>query len=186
MKHPPFTIRRLCVALTAFVALPAGAAEDGRYRITPSDVLQIVVFRDTEVSATVPVRPDGMISLALVDDVPAAGLTPMELRDVLTKRLSSVLSSPRVSVIVTQIHGFKVSVVGKVKRPDRYDLQAPATVLEILAQAGGLDDYARADDIYVLRSAGGKTERIPAAYRALLSADTEPLYLRPNDVVIVP
>jgi len=98
--------------------------EQGEYRIGPEDVLDISVWNNTAISRTVPVRPDGKISLPLLNDVQAAGLTPMQLRDVLNKKLAEYLPTPEVSVIVREVHSFKVSVIGEVKRPGRHGRRA--------------------------------------------------------------
>src|SRR5207249_6039101 len=90
------------------------------YRIGPEDLLDIAVWNNTAISRTVPVRPDGKISLPLVDDVQAAGLTPMQLKDVLTKKLSKYMASPEVAVIVREVHSFTVSVMGEVRKAGRY------------------------------------------------------------------
>src|SRR5438034_6178648 len=113
------------------------------YRIGPEDTLLISVWKNDAITKTVPVRPDGMISLPLVQDVQAAGLTPMELRDALTKKLSEFMPSPEVSVIVTEVRSFKVSVIGEVVKPARYELKSRATVLDVLAIAGGFNEFAK-------------------------------------------
>src|SRR5206468_4817575 len=107
------------------------------YRIGPEDVLDIAVWHNEAMSRTVPVRPDGKISLPLLNDIQAAGLTPMQLRDALSKKLEEYMPTPEVSVIVKEVHSFKVSVVGEVKRPGRHELKSQATVLDILALAEG-------------------------------------------------
>ena len=129
----------LAVALATAVLLPAARADGPDrtpveqapgYRIGPEDVLQISVWKNDALSRVVPVRPDGMISLPLLDDVPAAGLTPLELRDRLAQRLTEYIPSPEVSVIVTEVRSFKVSVLGQVAKPGRFELKSRATVLD--------------------------------------------------------
>src|SRR5207253_11015067 len=107
------------------------------YRIGIDDVLDIAVWNVTELQKTMPVRPDGKISLPLVNDVVAAGLTPMELRDVLTKKIATYVKDCDVSVVVREIRSLKVSVIGQVRTPGRYDIKGPATVFDALALAGG-------------------------------------------------
>src|SRR5882724_3732519 len=109
----------------------------GDYTIGPEDVLDITVWNNTGISRTVPVRPDGKISLPLLDDVQAAGLSPRQLKDTLTKRLAKYIASPEVSVIVREIHSFRVAVIGEVKTPGRYELKSRASVLDAIALAGG-------------------------------------------------
>jgi polysaccharide export outer membrane protein len=175
------------VAAAGIAGQAEGDAAEG-YRIGPSDVLAITVWRNTELTSVVTVRPDGMISLPLLNEVKAAGRTPSELREILTQQFAEQIPSPKVFVGVNEAHAFKVAVMGKVKRPDRYELRVPTTLLEILAQAGGFETYGYQDDILVLRSDGGKTERITVSYRRMIGPEgqSENLRLRPNDIVVVP
>lgn len=168
------------------------AAPTSEYKIGIDDVLEISVWENPLVSRVVPVRPDGRISLPLLNDIPAMGLTPMELQKSLTSALEPYIKSPLVSIIVREVHSFKVSVVGRVKTPGRYELTAPVTVLEMIAIAGGLGDYAEKDGIVVFRREGPKTETIPFYYNQIASGrlDNPTLasanfLVRPNDVVMV-
>jgi polysaccharide export outer membrane protein len=158
------------------------------YRIGPEDVLQVSVWSNEAISRTAPVRPDGHISLPLLNDVPAAGLTPMELRERLMQRLAEYIPNPEVSVIVTDVHSFKVTVIGAVPKPDRFELKSAATVMDVLAMAGGLNEYASRSHIVVIRSSGGKTERIPFDYDKVRGGDPKQanFNLRPGDIVLVP
>jgi len=158
------------------------------YLIGPEDVLDITVWKNCpDLCRTVPVRPDGKMSLPLVNDVQAAGLTPMDLRQHLTEQLSEYLPSPEVSVIVREIHNFKVAVVGSVKMPGDYEIKSQATVLELLARAQGLTEFANRDKIVVLRQNGTKTERIKFNYRKVAEGDDQDnLYVRAGDVIVVP
>jgi polysaccharide export outer membrane protein len=169
-------------------ATPNGAGEGvEEYRIGPEDVLQISVWKNDVLSRTVSVRPDGMISLPLLNDVQAAGMTPAELRAALVKRLAEYMPDPDVSVIVQDVRFFKVSVIGEVTRPGRFELKSRATVLDVLAQAGGFKDFASRSRIVVLRADGGAMKRIPFNYnKAISDGQTEILYLRPGDIVVVP
>lgn len=164
---------------------PARVSEE--FRIGPEDVLDISVWGDEQVSRTVPVRPDGRISLPLLNDVQAAGLTPAELTHVLTERLSRHLTDPRVSVIVQEIHSFKVSVIGEVKTPGRYELKSEATVLDVLARAGGFTEFASRSRILILRHRGKTVERIRFDYQRFVSTDEHPqeVYVQPGDIVVV-
>jgi polysaccharide export outer membrane protein len=131
------------------------------YLIGPEDVLDITVWKNCpDLCRTVPVRPDGKLSLPLVNDVQAAGLTPMDLRQHLADQLAEYLPSPEVSVIIREVHNFKVAVVGAVKMPGDYEIKSQATVLELVARAQGLTEFANRDKIVVLRQNGAKTERI--------------------------
>ncbi|HET9268217.1 MAG TPA: polysaccharide biosynthesis/export family protein [Vicinamibacterales bacterium] len=167
---------------------PAAPARE--YTIGVDDVLEISVWENASVSRTVPVRPDGRISLPLLNDVQAAGLTPMQLQKFLTASLEPYIKSPMVSIIVREVHSFKVSVVGRVKTPGRYELTTPVTVLDMIAIAGGLGDYAEKDGIVVFRREGTDTRTIPFAYSYIASGrSTNPandnFMVRPNDIVMV-
>jgi len=157
------------------------------YKIGPEDVLSISVWKNEPMSRVLPVRPDGMISLPLLDDVMAAGLTPTELRNLLAQKLAEYVPSPAVTVIVTDVKSFKVSVIGEVLRPARYELKSRTSVLDVLALAGGFNQFAARTRVVVLRQEGDKKVRIPFNYnRVTNGADEENVYLRPNDIVLVP
>jgi polysaccharide biosynthesis/export protein len=158
------------------------------YLIGPEDVLDITVWKNCpDLCRTVPVRPDGKLSLPLVNDVQAAGMTPMDLRQHLTNQLAEYLPSPEVSVIVREVHNFKVAVVGAVKMPGDYEIKSQATVLELIARAQGLTEFANRDKIVVLRQKGAKTERIKFNYRKVAEGDDEDnLYVRAGDIIVVP
>ncbi|MGZ5493625.1 MAG: polysaccharide biosynthesis/export family protein [Thermoanaerobaculia bacterium] len=165
------------------------SADPPDYRIGIDDVLDIAVWNVAELQKTVPVRPDGKISLPLVNDVVAAGLTPMELRDALTKKIAAYVQSPDVSVVVREIRSLKVSVIGQVRAPGRYDLKGPSTVLDALALAGGFTDFAARRKITILRSAGTTVQRLSFDYDAAVSkrgAGNSNVFVRPGDIVVVP
>jgi len=174
---------------TAAQAPSAGNADPlEEYRIGPEDTLLVSVWKNDAISKTVPVRPDGMVSLPLVHDVRAAGLTPLELRDMLAKKLAEYIPNPEVSVIVTEVRSFKVSVIGEVAKPARYELKSRTTVLDVLALAGGLNEFAARTRIVILRTDGKVMRRIPFNYNKVISAggERDNLYLQPGDVVVVP
>jgi polysaccharide export outer membrane protein len=157
------------------------------YQIGPEDVLDISVWKNPELSRTVPVRPDGKVSLPLLNDFRAAGLTPSDLREQLVARLSEFVLTPEVSVIVREVHSRKVAVVGAVKTAGRYELKSPMTVLEAIALAQGFTDFAARDRIVVLRQSGGTTTRIPFNYRKIAEGmEQENFFVRPGDIVVVP
>ncbi len=174
-------------------ATAAGSSESGAnrstapesYRIGPEDVLLISVWKNDALSRSVPVRPDGKISLPLLNDVQAAGLTALELRDVLTQKLAEYLPSPEVAVIVSDIRSFKVSVIGEVTKPGRYELKSWATVLDVLALAGGFTQFASRSRIVILQSDGKTMKRIPFNYNKI-AGEQENFYLRNGDIVLVP
>ena len=188
----------LGVALSAWAqSAPANTATDavGRvaaalnfeYLIGPEDVLDISVWKNPELSRKVPVRPDGKVSLPLVNDIQAAGLTPSQLRDELAKRLEEYVPSAEVSVIVQEVQSLKVAVVGAVKTPGRFMLKSPATVLECIALAQGLTEFANRERIVVLRQNGGTTQRIPFNYQKITNSDDQDnFFVRPGDIIVVP
>jgi len=155
------------------------------YRLGPEDLLQISVWKNDTLSRTVTVRPDGKISLPLVNDVQASGLTALELRGILIKRLAEYIPSPEVSVIVSEVRSFKVSVIGEVNRPGRFELKSWATVLDALAMAGGFTQFASRSRIVVLHPEGTTMRRIPFNYNKL-AGEQENFYLRNGDIVLVP
>lgn len=172
-------------------AIPGVLQPAAEYRIGPEDVLAISVWQNAELSRTVPVRPDGKISVPLVNDLQAAGLTPMELRDSLIVKLREFMPSAEVSVVVTEMNSFKVSVIGEVKRSERYRLRGPATVLDVLAMAGGFQDWANRDRIVVLRLRSGpgrEFERIPFDYKKVVTpgGETANFKVQPDDIIVVP
>jgi polysaccharide biosynthesis/export protein len=183
-------------ALTAGEAASAGAVKPGsapdgaqdQYRIGPEDVVEVSVWNNAALSRTVPVRPDGKISLPLLNDVPAAGLTPTELRATLMSRLAEYIPNPEVSVIVREVHSFRVSVIGEVREPDRYELKSRATVLDVLAMAGGFNEFAARTRVVVLRHEGAAVKRLTFNYNAIVSANGERanFLLQPGDIVLVP
>lgn len=158
------------------------------YQIGLEDLLDIAVWNNTAISRTVPVRPDGKISLPLLNDVQAAGLTPMQLRDVLMKKLVDYMPATEVSVIVREVHSFKVSVIGEVKTPGRHELKSGTTLLDVLAMAGGFTDFAGRGRIVILRQDGTTTRRIPFNYNQVIaqSGEQQNLFLRPGDIIVVP
>ena len=194
MSSRIFTILVLLTAMNAAAATtttssPAVAvATSPDYRIGIDDVLDIAVWNVAELQKTVPVRPDGKISLPLVNDVVAAGLTPMELRKQLTEKIAAFVQTPDVSVVVREIRSLKVSVLGQVRTPGRYDLKGPSTVLDALALAGGFTDFASRRKITVLRQEGSATQRLRFDYEAAVSRASakDNWLLNPGDVVVVP
>jgi polysaccharide biosynthesis/export protein len=172
-------------------AVPMNVADTAaleEYRIGAEDTLQISVWRNEAMSKTIPVRPDGMISLPLLNDIKAAGLTPAELRQVLTTKLAEYMPTPEVSVILTDVKSFKVSVIGEVRRPARYELKSWTTILDVLALAGGFTEFAARGRIVVLRPNGKTIKSIQFNYNKVVTSggEQENFYLRPGDIVLVP
>ena len=180
------------IAEAADAQTPAAAGGDTNrsaapeaYRIGPEDVLQISVWKNEAMSRTVTVRPDGKISLALLNDLQAAGLTALELREIVTKKLADYIPSPEVSVIVSEVRSFKVSVIGEVTRPGRFELKSWTTVLDALALAGGFTQFATRSKIVILHPEGTTMKRIPFNYNKV-AGEQENFYLRNGDIVLVP
>lgn len=167
----------------------AGWVDNKRYVIGESDVLEIDVWKEKEISRTIPVRPDGKISLPLVGEIEAAGLTPMQLQDDLTQRLKAYIENPEVTVIVSNPLSHQFNVVGEVMRPGSYPLSEAMTVLDAVAQAGGFKDFAKETKIYVLRPMpGGIRVRIPFNYKQVIKGRDlqENVSLKPGDTIVVP
>jgi polysaccharide biosynthesis/export protein len=173
---------------TALATAPAAPVpEAGSFRIGPEDILDVQVWKNSDLSRVVPVRPDGMISLPLVNDIRAAGLTPTELREQITVRLSEFIPSPEVSVIVREVHSVKVAVVGSVRMPGHYDVKGPTTVLDLIARAQGLTEFADRGRIVILRQNGDTTTRIPFNYRRVAQGNEQDnFFVRPGDIIVVP
>jgi polysaccharide export outer membrane protein len=169
--------------------LPKGVTPPPDYVIGPEDVLAILFWREKDLSVEqVVVRPDGMITLPLLNDVQAAGLTPEQLRDALTKAASRFVEDPNATVVVRQINSRKVFVTGQVGRPGAYPLLGPTTVLQALAQAGGLLEYAKANDILVMRQVNGRTQTFKFRYKDVIRGKhlEQNIELKPGDTVVVP
>jgi polysaccharide export outer membrane protein len=168
-------------------AIGRAMAATAEYQIGPEDVLDISVWKNPELSRKVPVRPDGKVSLPLVNDIQAAGLTPSELRTQLAARFAEFVPTPEVAVIVAEVQSLRVSVVGAVKTPGRFMLKSPATVLECIALAQGLTEFAARERIVVLRQNGSTTTRIPFNYRKVADgSEQENFFVKPGDIIVVP
>src|SRR5438445_2566824 len=185
---PPAPPPPAIMAQEPAAAPPGATTAAGDYKIGPEDILDIAVWNNTAISRTVPVRPDGKISLPLLNDVQAAGLTPMQLRDVLIKKLAEYTPTPEVSVIIREAHSCKVSVVAEVKKPGRHELKSRATVLDALAMAEGLGEFASRGRIVIPRPEGNTLNRIPFNYNKVVSTDgeLENFMLQPGDIIVVP
>ena len=167
-------------------ATPAPVGAD--YVIGPEDLLLVSVWKNETLSRQLPVRPDGKISMPLLHDIQASGLTPLQLRDKIATALAEYMPSPEVSVTVLDVRSYRVSVLGEVQRPGVLQLKAPTTVLEALAMAGGFRDFASPSKIVIFRKdEAGQTRRLRFNYnRAVGNAGEENLPLRSGDVVVVP
>jgi polysaccharide export outer membrane protein len=150
--------------------------------------LNVNVWKEAEMSGTVPVRPDGKISLPLLNDVQAAGLTPTQLADQVSEKLKKYLEQPRVTVVVTQVNSRRYFVLGEVTKAGAYPLVPNMTVLQALSSAGGFTQFANAKNIYVLRVENGKQNKFPFNYRDVVKGrnSEQNILLKPGDTIVVP
>ena len=167
-------------------AAPIPATTEQDYHIGPQDVVQIDVWKELEISRTIPVRPDGKISLPLLNDVQAAGLTAMQLAGNIREGLTKYLNNPQVTVTVTQINSRRVFVTGEVVRSGALPLLPSMTVLQALSSAGGFTQFAKEKGIYILRNEDGKQVKHPYNYKDVLKGKKEDILLQPGDVIVVP
>ena len=167
----------------------AVAAHDNIYIIGDDDVLAINVWKEPEVSRTVPVRSDGKISLPLAGEVQASGATPLQLEKVLATKLQSFISEPEVTVIVSEIKSQKYNVLGMVSKPGSYPLTNSSTVLDAIALAGGFRDFAKQKSIYILRqNSDGGQSRLPFNYKDVIKGknSAQNIKLQPRDTIVIP
>lgn len=156
------------------------------YVIGPEDVLLISVWKESDLTATLPVRPDGKISLPLLNDVQAAGLTPIQLAQSVAEKLKKYIADPRVTVIVTQINSKRIYLVGEVSHTGPMPMLPNMTALQALSSAG-LTQFANTKGIYVLRMENGKQQKLPVNYRKLVKGELDQNYvLQPGDTIVVP
>jgi polysaccharide export outer membrane protein len=167
---------------------PAPGSQGGpTYIIGPDDSLHIAVWREPDLTATLPVRPDGKISLPLLNDVQAAGLTPQQLADSVTEKLRKYIADPRVTVVVTQINSKRIFINGEVLHAGPMPMLPNMTVLQALSTAG-LNQFAKIKGIYVLRTVNGKQQKMPVNYKKLLKGELieQNYLLLPGDTIVVP
>jgi polysaccharide export outer membrane protein len=169
-------------------AVAAGVATPAGYVIGPDDALAIVFWREKELSADVVVRPDGMISLPLLNDIKAEGLTPDQLRVALTGAAAKFVEEPTVTVVVKAINSRRVFITGQVGKPGPYPLGGPTTVLQLIATSGGVMEYAKKDKIMVVRKENGKDVVYKFNYDEVLQGKKlqQNIELKPGDTIIVP
>jgi polysaccharide export outer membrane protein len=173
------------MAFGAFADEPRTAPDPNEFRIGVEDVLDITVRDNPDLTRVVPVRPDGRISLPLINDIAAAGLTPMELRDALNEKLATFIHHPDASVVVREIHSLKVSVLGNVRAPGRFELKGSSSVLDALAMAQGFNDFAARRKITILRREGSMQQQLRFDYDSAVKGGRN-LLVKPGDVIVVP
>jgi polysaccharide export outer membrane protein len=161
--------------------------EAGEYRIGREDVLEVVVWREPELTRVVPVRPDGMISIPLAGEVEAAGKTPAELQAGIARALAPYVQDAAVAVLVREINAARVYVLGEVTRPGGFPLRGPMTVVQAIAVAGGRSEFARDEVLWLRQEAGGKTRRVSLSFDELVKGEAAgAFWLKPGDVLYVP
>jgi polysaccharide export outer membrane protein len=161
---------------------------DAGYKIGPQDVLRIDVWKEPDLTRQVSVRPDGQISLPLLDDVQAAGLTPLELRNALRDGLKEYITDPQVTVTVSEINSRRIFVTGEVTRSGTFPLLPNMTVLQALSSCGGFSQFANTKKIYLLRMDGAKQVKIPVNYKDLVKGRKPEIniLLQDGDTIVVP
>jgi polysaccharide export outer membrane protein len=169
------------------VAAPAPLTVSANYIIGADDSIKVDVWKEPNLSATLPVRPDGRISLPLVGDVSAAGLTPMQMAAEITDRLKKFVTDPVVGVTVLAVNSRRIFMIGEIGRAGPLFLTPGMTVLQAISTAGGLTPYANGKEIYILRGDPGKQQKIPFDYtKALKEGDMQGVSLQPGDTIVVP
>ena len=173
---------------TSKTTSPVSTTTDAEYVIGPQDVVSIDVWKEPEISRTIPVRPDGKISLPLLNDIQASGLTALQLGKAIHDGLTKFLTNPEVTVTVTQINSRRVYLTGEVARAGALPLLPNMTVLQALSSAGGFTQFAKLKNIYVLRNEGGKQVKLPFNYKEVVKGknEDENILLQPGDVIVVP
>ena len=161
-------------------------ADSSQYVIGPEDTLYVHVWKEETLSRTVPVRIDGKISLPLIDEIQAAGLTPLQLKENLIKRFRDFVDIPNVSVIVMEANSFKVFVSGQVKTPGVVRLRSETSILQLIPMVGGFTDWANEKKVLVIRKEGGQEKRITINYKRIVSGKDPNFVLRSGDTIIVP
>ena len=170
-------------------ALPIvqAAYGDSEFRLGPDDVIEVSVYQEKELSATVPVRPDGKISIPLIGEMPASGKTAVELQKEISIRYAKFISEPAVTVVVKEVNSPKVSVLGEVKNPGMYKIKDRATLLDAIAMAGGLTEYAKRDKVTLIRvNPAGETSRVKVNLDDQIKGSRgNTIYILPYDKIYV-
>ncbi len=175
-------------APTAGITAQQVTANDTEYKIGAQDLLRIDVWKEDQLTRTVPVRPDGKVTLPLLNDVQAAGLTPMQLAGVISEGLKKYVNNPQVTVTITEINSRRIYVTGEVARAGAFPLLPNMTVLQALSSSGGFSQFARLKNIYVLRVEDGKQVKHPFNYKEVVKGKNpeQNILLEPSDVIVVP
>ena len=161
------------------------AADSDQYIIGPEDVLLIYVWREEAFTKTVPVRIDGKISLPLVDDIQAAGLTPLQLKEALTEKLKDFVENPTVTVTVMEANSFKVYVSGEVKQPGVHSIRSEMTLVKLIIMVGGFTEWANQKKILIITKEKGAEKRITVNYKKIIEGEEPDIVIKRGDTVIV-
>src|ERR1700731_4876526 len=181
-------IAKAAASSAAVDTIIKAATDDPNYIIGPEDELIISVWKEPDISRSVPVRPDGKISLALLNDVQATGRTPMQLGSDITEKLKNFISEPQVTVIVAKINSQRIFVVGEVPRTGSYTLLPNMTAVDAISSAGGFTPFAKRTKIYILRKENGNVNSIPFNYKEVVKnrRSDQDVVLKPGDRIVVP
>lgn len=184
--NPPVTSDHKPLDSGTTAAPSAGVGDD--YKIGPQDVVRIDVWKEPDITRTIPVRPDGKISLPLLNDVQASGLTAMQLAGNIRSSLTKYITNPQVTVTVTEINSRRVFVTGEIAHAGALGILPNMTVLQALSSAGGFTQFARLTKIYILRVENGKQVKLPFNYKEVIKGDhpEQNILLQPGDVIVVP
>jgi polysaccharide export outer membrane protein len=161
------------------------ASNSDSYVIGPEDVLNIYVWKEESMTKTVPVRIDGKISLPLVDDIQADGLTPLKLKEVITEKLKSYIDNPTVTVTVMEANSYKIYISGEVKNPGVMRIRSQTTLLKAIITAGGFTEWANKRKILIIKNVNGKEKRITANYNKIVDGDEPDVVIDRGDTIIV-
>ena len=188
MRRPSLLIPLLALACaTTTKGDRVASRPPSEYRIGREDVLEIVVWHEPELTRLMPVRPDGYIALPLVGEVEAAGKTPAELREVLTKALTPYVKDASIAVLVREINGPRFSVLGEVAKAGTYPLRGAMSVTQAIATAGGPSEFAGDRVVWLRQKADGRQERVKLSLKELVQGEAEgALWMSPGDVLYVP
>src|SRR5688572_29080278 len=197
MKHTTLTLQLAAAAVAVALFLPRGlSAADpptradtspivGEYKLGAGDKLRIEVYKDTQVSQSVQIRPDGKITLPLVGDLEATDRTPLELRDQITKELREYMTNPVVTVIVQEAVSAQVFVTGEVSKSGPVPIHGPLNIIQALAMAGGFNEWANKKDVRILRQGPTGMQTIHFNYQDAINGEVRPIYLKAGDTIIV-
>src|SRR5688572_4418784 len=197
MKHTTLTLQLAAAAVAVALFLPRGlSAADpptradtspivGEYKLGAGDKLRIEVYKDSQVSQSVQIRPDGKITLPLVGDLDATDRTPLELRDQIAKQLREYMTNPVVTVIVVEALSAQVFVTGEVAKSGPVALNGPLNIIQAIAMAGGFNEWANRKDVRVLRQGPTGVQTLHFNYQDAINGGAKPLYLKSGDTVIV-